>query len=935
MSPLIQEMDEGPSNGGSLELTPVESTLRRLLLDVAAYIDKDPVPPQSASGVALPDHLAKEPVILRFTGGWIRDKLLKTESHDIDVAINKMTGYQFGLRLKEYLEKPGNAGKYGLEGVATTDKQSQKAGATDKSKLVGGLHKIEANPEKSKHLETLTMRVLGLDLDFVNLRKEIYDDNSRNPQMEFGTAEEDAMRRDATVNAMFYNINTEEIEDFTNRGHEDMEKKILRTPLEPYQTFKDDPLRILRLIRFASRLGYTIDKQAMVAMKDPGIKEALRSKISRERVGVELEKALRSSRPYEALRLVFELGLYETIFSCPDVAEADSYRPDTDGWRVMIDTLKEMLDKGETLAELLMRDDEERYMAWQLSAVVPYRDAPLPEVPTNGRRAPPMVVERVVREGIKGTNKVTDIIVAAVRNQEDISTLVDRAYERKRRPDKVVSGEDASSRDILGMAIRRWGPSWRSQVMYSCLVEVVENQDSVDGKPNNPVTQDYNIDLPLVIGRKYTAFTEHLQTIDLLSVTTLKPLLDGKALAKTLNTPPGPWMKEALDVVMAWQLRHPGVTDPSEAIEEVKRKRGELPHALVRHFLKLTIRPLFAKTKLSGVTAQGRKVTSETLPQRAGMAEDEEVAKPWKSGKDAQALDLLRWVVQTLDAQFVEELWPLIVPPLLTLLDDWETPYKLLGTQLLHQLLHIVPPPFLDRTGLGSVFSDALQPCLTALPPITPERESIDLLSAVYPTLTTLTLLRYPTTPLPGRNSTSEPISAQRTTNLDALLRKGILQGLVLSHDSPAVQTVLFQQLVPLLNTLGLESVKHLTYLLEIITPTLSLSSSSRMAEPRVLLAAVKALQAVVLNCWPRVAGYRGDVLKGVVLCWIGIDGLTGEEIGRLRRELREVVCMLRAAVGAGEQEGGGFEEELGGLVGAEGRLEDLFAETDAETGTT
>jgi tRNA nucleotidyltransferase (CCA-adding enzyme) len=192
------------TNSRILELTEVEENLRTLLIDVAKYIDNSPGH-ASESQVPLPDDLAKQPLVLRWTGGWVRDKLLGVESHDIDVAINKMTGFQFGLRLKEYLEIPGNPEKYGLEGVASNESQSKKA-ESGKSKIVGGLHKIEANPEKSKHLETVTTKILGLDIDLVNLRKETYSDDSRNPQMEFGTPEEDALRRDATVNAMFYNI---------------------------------------------------------------------------------------------------------------------------------------------------------------------------------------------------------------------------------------------------------------------------------------------------------------------------------------------------------------------------------------------------------------------------------------------------------------------------------------------------------------------------------------------------------------------------------------------------------------------------------------------------------------------------------------------------------------------------------------------------------
>lgn len=336
-----------------LELTHVEETLRRLLLDVAEHVDNSSSSFSADAQLALPEHLVKEKIILRFTGGWVRDKLLGVQSHDIDVAINKMTGFQFGSCMKDYLEIPGNPEKYGLEGVAKNESQSTKAGTSDKSKVVGGLHKIQANPEKSKHLETVTTRILGLDIDLVNLRKETYSEDSRNPQMEFGTPEEDALRRDATVNAMFYNLNTQTIEDFTGKGHDDMKAKIIRTPLEPYQTFKDDPLRVLRLIRFASRLGYIIEPSAEESMKDPEIKDALQAKISRERVGVELEKMLRGPDPYGALVLVDRLTLYSTIFSDPTQPTEQAYKPDLDNWAAVYGFVKALPEtSAETQCEL-------------------------------------------------------------------------------------------------------------------------------------------------------------------------------------------------------------------------------------------------------------------------------------------------------------------------------------------------------------------------------------------------------------------------------------------------------------------------------------------------------------------------------------------------------------------------------------------------------
>ncbi|KAK4544343.1 hypothetical protein LTR36_004234 [Oleoguttula mirabilis] len=906
---LIQEVEDDAGPPKTLELSAVEATLCRLLLNVAKHVDESPPSTEIESQVALPDELAKQPIVLRFTGGWVRDKLLGVPSHDIDVAINKMTGYQYGLRLKEYLEIPGNLAKYGLEDIASNDKQSQKAGATDKSKTVGGLHKIEANPEKSKHLETTTMRILGLDIDLVNLRKETYSDDSRNPQIEFGTPEEDALRRDATVNAMFYNVNTEEIEDFTGRGHDDMHDKLIRTPLEPYQTFKDDPLRVLRLIRFASRLDYTIDQKALVAMRDRDIKDALRRKISRERVGIEVDKFLHGPDPHEALRLVFDLDLYETIFCDPTVESSELYRPDTEGWQTIIDQLRDILDEERPLAEGLVREPEERYLAWQLAALVAYRDAPEPEPSAPGRRAPPPVAVTIAREGIKATNKVSDVILAAVRNQSEISSFVDKLSERKRRPDKVIEGEDPMSRDVLGMAVRRWGASWRSQVMYSFLVDVAESQGSVEATE-----------------RRYTAFLAHIRELDLLEVNTLKPLLDGKTLAKALGTPPGPWMKDALDIVMAWQLRHPGATSPAEAIEEVKAKRaGELTSSLARHFLKLTIRPLFLKAKPSNVTDAGRKVTTTVLPQKmTASSMDDTVNKPWKGSKEAFALDLLRWVVQALDAKLLEEVWPMVVPPVLTLLDDWETQYKCLGAELLRQVLEATPPLLLVRTGLGEVFEEALLPCLTFLPTITPEDESIELLSAVYPALLSLSRTRYPMTPSPSSRSTATELNRQRIKFLDLIVRKGILYGYQHCSQYPRITSVLFAQLTPLLNELGVECVKHLKYILPTLTETLAHPLAVEQTTAT-LLSAVQALQALILNAWPRIPEYRGVVLKGLTLCWLNlsqVDQAGGEEVEALRAELKIAVEMLRAVLGPDA----GFDEECATLITADSRLEGLLA---------
>lgn len=457
----------------TLELTEVETKLRQLLLDVAAYVEESSGSGAVESVVKVPEEFTKEKIILRFTGGWVRDKLLGVGSQDIDVAINKMTGEHFGLKMIEYLNISGNAAKYGLEPKVEDD---GKIGGKEKSrKIAPGLHKIEANPEKSKNLETATTKIMGVDLDLVNLRKETYNEISRNPQMEFGTPEEDAMRRDATVNAMFYNLNTCQIEDFTGRGFQDMEAKIIRTPLEPYQTFKDDPLRVLRLIRFASRLNYTIDPDTEKAMSNQEIGEVLKIKISRERVGIELEKMLKGPNPLMALSLIDRLGLYETIFTDP-TRDLRS-KPDTTYFSLAFAFINSLfretaIDIPTEIPETLTRNPEEKYLAWVCAALMPWADAPtVPHQKPTQR--PYYAAYLVAREGFKAPNKVCDVITASLQNGEEIRQLVDRCFNQLRRPNATKGRDDATSRDTLGMAIRRWSANWRTQVLFSLVYEIV------------------------------------------------------------------------------------------------------------------------------------------------------------------------------------------------------------------------------------------------------------------------------------------------------------------------------------------------------------------------------------------------------------------------------------------------------------------------------
>ena len=159
---------------------------------------------------------------------------------------------------------------------------------------------------------TAMFRYQGLELEFVGARKESYNAESRNPSVEQGTLEDDQKRRDFTINAMAISLNQESFGELVDPFHgvEDMEKRILRTPLEPEQTYSDDPLRMMRAVRFAATLGFSIEENSLEAIK----KEAHRIKIvTIERIMVEFNKIMLSEKPSTGLKILKDTGLLELI----------------------------------------------------------------------------------------------------------------------------------------------------------------------------------------------------------------------------------------------------------------------------------------------------------------------------------------------------------------------------------------------------------------------------------------------------------------------------------------------------------------------------------------------------------------------------------------------------------------------------------------------
>lgn len=249
------------------------------------------------------------PIEIRVAGGWVRDKLLSRPAGDIDIAIRHATGVEFAKIVSDYAEQCQQTAKeYRSKGFKGPLEYIPKDCSTTC---------IEPKPDNSRHLQTAAVYLDGHELDFVQLRTEDYVDaaDTRVPSRVLpATPYEDACRRDFTVNALYYNLQTNVVEDWTRCGIRDLQAGILRTPLSASITIREDPLRGLRAIRFACKLGFKIDKSLRDALCDPAMHDVMLRKVSRERIGHEIIEVINSSQPVEGLQRLADYGLVKTVF---------------------------------------------------------------------------------------------------------------------------------------------------------------------------------------------------------------------------------------------------------------------------------------------------------------------------------------------------------------------------------------------------------------------------------------------------------------------------------------------------------------------------------------------------------------------------------------------------------------------------------------------
>lgn len=216
----------------------------------------------------------------------------------------QLDSYVIGGFVRDYILKRGDSKDIDIVAVGSGIKLAEEV-----SNLLPGKPKVSI----FKRFGTAMLKSGNTELEFVGARKESYSDDSRKPAVEEGTLEDDQHRRDFTINTMALNLSDDRFGDLLDpfNGIQDIEDKLIRTPLDPDITYSDDPLRMLRAIRFATQLGFTIEAESLASIS----RNADRIKIiSQERIVDEINKILESDIPSIGFALLHKTGLIDIIF---------------------------------------------------------------------------------------------------------------------------------------------------------------------------------------------------------------------------------------------------------------------------------------------------------------------------------------------------------------------------------------------------------------------------------------------------------------------------------------------------------------------------------------------------------------------------------------------------------------------------------------------
>lgn len=365
---------------------------------------------------------------------------------------------------------------------------------------------IRARPEQGKNVEAATMRLGGLAVDFVALRPPSLGGHEEG---RIGSPEEDARHRDLTVNALFYQPSRDEVEDWTG-GVADLRDHLLRTPLLPSLTLKDDPLRVLRAIRFAAVLGWSLSPALVEAGGSPEVRLALQTSIARERIGAELAKMLLAPHATMGLQLLLHLHLIPALLT----PLPPSLLPDT-LWSRSALLLGRWLELAPSFLPSLSGAPSFLPCAPLAALLLPYASLLVPAL--KGRSQPLSLFLSL--EALKLTKKEADYLQRALDS----------------RPLVPLPPLPLASRSPLIRLVRAAQDAWPLAVLLALL--------EWEGDQEGLLTHAREVVGAVVASRLSRAWE-------------CRPLLSGPEVMAALHLPPGPRLGRLLEALLTWQLEH-------------------------------------------------------------------------------------------------------------------------------------------------------------------------------------------------------------------------------------------------------------------------------------------------------------------------------------------------------------------------------------------
>ncbi len=350
-------------------LTPSERELFRLIMDVRTKYTPS--------------------TTIRVAGGWVRNKLIqrrrlnsKVSLDDIDFVLSDCSGRDFAHFVYNYVQEQqqkvhhdDDSKKYPNIVCSKASTPSLSSQQSTSSPAKQNARKLkDYNDTQAQHLQTASLTLGTFSLDFCQMRFEKYDKDSRVPTQTFAArAVQDAFRRDLTINALYYNLNTNRVEDWTERGIEDLYFRNIVTPMPPRKALVEDPLRILRAIRFAAQLSFSIDPSLLKAGSDLQTRNALVQKVSSVRIGNEVDGIFQSADPTRGVGLLLVTRLMDVVFDLNDplVTPAEMTALYQEGYHLLFRT--------QTLASKIFQygnqwDEERRRYLWYAAFLKPIND---------------------------------------------------------------------------------------------------------------------------------------------------------------------------------------------------------------------------------------------------------------------------------------------------------------------------------------------------------------------------------------------------------------------------------------------------------------------------------------------------------------------------------------------------------------------------------